>query len=122
MSSVLKYMRSFQPQSASSSLHWGRAAVDGAPFRGVPSLMRDEEFEARTIRVSDAKVQMFDLSKPEHLATYQTILDRAANGWYRIIHVDRTWAPEKTHMMVYVEWAEQYIEDVRGPGGMEAVR
>jgi len=112
MSSILKYM-----QQSDANLHWGRASVDGLPFRSrsVP-MMREEEFENRAVRVCDAHVATFDMSDAQQRAKYEYILDRAANNWFQVFYTQRNWDPDKKCMVVYIEWGENYIEDTRAYG------
>ena len=95
-------------------LHWHRAGEDGAPFRGQPQMMREEEYEQRAVRVGDPKVKIFTIS-PDHaeeVAEYQDVLTKVVNGgWGQILHVDRQYNAEKGHWMVYLEWVQWYMQD-----------
>jgi hypothetical protein len=96
-------------------VHWARADRDGAPFRGsqVP-LLRDEEFEELAERVYDANIETFDTSDPEQKKALQSILDASANGWFKVLCMDRKWVVNDNEgtarMYVYIEWVEPYQE------------
>lgn len=93
-------------------LFWGRADVDGLPFRGqmAPS-MRQEEFEERVVRVADPKNGTFYTGDENENAEYLKVMDGVANGWFHLVYIDR-WREEgdKKHH-IYIEWVEYYLED-----------
>lgn len=93
--------------------HAGRLFWSGnleAPFRGRSApLMTRDEFDKIEVNY-DAKVKTFNMSNPEHEAKYQEILDRAANGWYTIHHVERRWCPNTGAMMIFIEWFQKYSD------------
>ncbi len=101
-------------------LQWGRAAVDGLPFRGRLPLMPDAEYEARAVRTADFKCAFFDVATEEGRRDYQTLMDRCLNKWYQLITRELFQGGTTRH---YVEWAEWYMEDgvrtpyVEYPGG-----
>ena len=74
----------------------------------------DEEDEDLSERVYDANVETFDTDDPEQKQKLQSILDAAANGWYKVLCMDRKWIENKTDgtakMYVYVEWVAPYQE------------
>lgn len=120
MASLSKFFN--RTQSRGQKLYWGRAQMDGAPFRGqAPPLLTEDEYEQRVVRVVDVQAEFFDISKKDQKRAYLDVLDGAANGWFRILYIKRFRKSPSVH---YVEWAEFYLEDgsqVRaGPGvGME---
>lgn len=111
-------------------VYWGRADVDGAPFRGPMSpMLTNEEAEERLVRVGDSRQQLFDLSDPEQAKKYAEVCERIVNGWYQPMH--RQHLPVKIRrvrrdpttgertvtydviMKVYIEWVEVYMQDGR---------
>lgn len=112
MGSIVKFANRCAA-STGSELHWGRAAEDGAPFRGPIVMYKNDEYDRKVVRVADAHVEVFDIGDPEQKLAYQTILDRAASGWYQILTRDCKWVDDErgTRMFVYVEWVENYYED-----------
>lgn len=106
MSSLVKYFGMTERKGV--PLHWNRADLDGAPFRGkqVPMLM-GEEFEDRTVRVADANAEYFDITEADEKKRFLEVLDGAANGWFQVVFIQRFVRPD-TH---YVEWLEYYLED-----------
>lgn len=107
--SFVKYLNT--PGNERGALHWGRAGVDGAPFRGPRSpLLKESEYEAYAERVYDAKVDTFDMSDKAQKLRYQEILDRSANRWYRVLACDRQFVESKNTWMVYLEWVEPHME------------
>jgi hypothetical protein len=98
-------------------LHWKRADIDGLPFRGhqVPSY-RNDEFDERVVRVSDARNGTFYTGDTEENAKYLKVMDAIQNGWYQLVFCER-WRQEldsgkqdKFHT-IYLEWAEFFLED-----------
>lgn len=116
MSSLIKFMQqngaATNISRSEQSLHWGRASSDGLPFRGNSApLLRDDEYEDRVVRVADAKNGTFFTGDPEQNLRYLLILDRVANGWYQILHIDRWRDTNSNNHFVYVEWLEFFMED-----------
>jgi hypothetical protein len=110
-SSLVKYMND-QNGRGRGRLHWHRATRDGLPFRGeMNPMMREEEFEERLVEVKDARNGIFDVNDPDQNARYQQILDRITNGWAQLIYVDRMPVPEQRTWIVYIEWADRFMED-----------
>jgi hypothetical protein len=96
------------------NLSWQRAGVDGAPFRGPPPLLREEEYEQRVVRVGDPQVRIFKISQdaPDEIKAYQEVMTKVVNGgWGQILHVDRQFNQAEGHWMVYLEWVQWYMED-----------
>lgn len=121
--SLLKYQEDvdlLRGASERGRVFFGRASVDGVPFRipegaaeRVP--LRNEEFDAFCDTVYDVEVRLFDLSRDEDRRQYQAILDRAVNGWYRILHIMRRWKDGENGqgeggIIAYVEWAVPFKE------------
>lgn len=91
-------------------LYWGRVGIDGAPIKGnTGTLYKNEEFEQLSRREYDTRVAVFKLWEPEALAKYTEVLDRTANGWYKVLFVDRQFDQTHGNMLVYIEWVEPYI-------------
>src|SRR5688572_24883504 len=98
-SSLMKYFDVGERNG--QKLHWGRADLDGAPFRGpLPPYLQGEEFEERVVRVADARAEYFDLNVPEQKKAFLQVLDGTANGWFQLVFIQR-FVRSDTH---YVEW------------------
>lgn len=107
--SFLKYLD--VPGGDRGNLSWGRAGIDGAPFRGPAGLMlKEEQWENLSERVYDARVETFDLSKPDQLEAYQAVMDRASNKWYKILACDRQFLKEDRTWLVLVEYLIPHME------------
>ena len=93
-------------------LFWGRADVDGLPFRGkqAPNF-RNEEYDERVVRVADPKNATFYTGDEEQNASYLKVLDGISNGWFHLVFIER-WreGDDKSHY-IYVEWVEYFLED-----------
>lgn len=105
-SSLLKHRG--RGSSGGKKLHWERAGIDGAPYRGNAPMLTDSEFEQQTIRVADVRNAFFDVKKLEENKLYLEVLECCMNGWFRLIHLERFWKGSESH---YIEWAEFYLED-----------
>lgn len=106
-SSLVKFAD--QRQHNGQQLFWGRVDQDGAPFRGqVPAVMREDEYEARVIRVRQFCNEKFDLDDAEANLRYCVVMDRIVNQWYELIYLDRFHKGTSIH---YVEWVEYFMED-----------
>lgn len=94
------------------NLFWGRADVDGLPFRGkhAPSF-RQDEFDERVVRVADPKNSTFHTGNEDENAAYLKVMDGIANGWFHLVFIER-WREEgdKKHY-IYMEWVEYFLED-----------
>lgn len=109
--SLVKYMND-QNGGGRGRVHWHRAAQDGLPFRGqIDPMMREEEFEDRLVEVQDAKNGIFNVNDPDQNAIYMAVMDRIANGHYQAIFIDRRFDEENKTWLVYIEWAEKFMED-----------
>jgi len=112
--SLVKF--SNRTQSSGKNLYWDRVqhGADSLPFRGAqPPMYREEEYEAKTVRVADARNGFFDVSDPKANQQYLDILECCFNGWFQLVHLERFWTDpngRRTHCH-YVEWVEYYMED-----------
>jgi len=94
------------------NLYWGRADVDGLPFRGPEApLLREEEFDDRLVRVADPKNGTFYTGDEEQNKKYLEVMDGAANGWFHVMFVDRWREEDDKYHHVYLEWLEYFLED-----------
>lgn len=105
-------------------LFWGRASLDGAPFRGSAPSFTTAEFESQTERVWDSKFGVFNTSQPDQAImgrTLQEVMDGCLSGLYRILHRAHQWSEDEDSkqpiMFQYIEWAEPYIEASAGISG-----
>lgn len=90
-------------------LFWSRAPLDGVPFRGAHAPMfTEDEYETRVVRVADPKNDFFDVTVAAQNRAYLEVLDAVANGWFKLIYIERFWNQTTKH---YVEWVEYYMED-----------
>lgn len=118
--SLVKYIHEREQGPNSTPLFWGRSDVDQAPFRGSASpLLRSDEFENLSDRVYDVHVEIFALKDVEAKRRVSDIMERAANGWYKITHIERQFVPEDKNWVVYLEWAEPYMEQRRNSFAVE---
>lgn len=112
--SLLKYQDQPDPEKDKRGpLSFARAHADGMPFRGEPTMLREEEYHQVCETVYDVEIDIFDISIPDQKAKLKEILDRAANQWYRILAMDRKWATDANGndtVKVYVTWAAPYKE------------
>jgi hypothetical protein len=124
MGSLARFMNRTKDDGG-QSLHWGRAALDGAPFRGPAPMLMGEEFEERVVRVADPHAEEFDTADPAQKKLYLNVLDGAANQWFQILYIKRPGEYDKNRPRVaYVEWLEYFMEDgtrtpFMSPGMME---
>jgi len=108
--SLVKYKNSSQNPD---DFHFGRADVDGFPFRGLPPLVKEEEVEDRMVRMAEAKNGTFYTGDPEQNQRYLEVLDRIANGWYTTVFTDR-WRNEGDNFhYIYLEWLVNYFQDAK---------
>ena len=94
------------------NLFWGRADIDGLPFRGKEApLLRTEEVEDRLVRVADPKNATLYTGDEEHNSKYLEVMDVVSNGWFHLVFIER-WREDgdKSHH-VYMEWLEYFLED-----------
>lgn len=104
-------------KAENAQLHWHRAELDGAPFRGdsIP-LLKNDEFEELAQKVHDAKIGIFDTSDETHKQcgrTYNEVLDGVASGWFKLLTERKyKWSRrnKKLTMLVYVEWSEPTMQ------------
>jgi hypothetical protein len=74
-------------------------------------MMTSEEYEDRVVRVRDPHVEVYDIGKPEERVAYQAVMDKIVNGWGDLLFVDRRFSEAAGTWVVYIEWAENYMED-----------
>lgn len=88
-------------------IHWP-GTVDGFPFRGDLGTTTQKEYENIPL-VYDAKCQIFEL--PSQMEEYLLVIDRCANGWYRLRHERFLgWDPVTKSESVFLQWLEIYGE------------
>lgn len=115
MTSFLKYQEDRQVVKGNGRgpLAFGRAHLDGAPFRGPALPLRDEEYQDYTEEVLDFDMGIFDIRVPEEYARVREIFDRAANNWYRIVDYDKQWEEREDGtktVIVFVSWVVPHRE------------
>jgi len=105
-------------------LYWGRADVDGLPFRGAsPPFFTEAEFDSRVVRVADPQNGTFRTWIKEENKAYLDVLDKILNNWAQLLFVERWRSKKRGQHVVYIEWAEYFLEDGQpaqaaiGPGG-----
>lgn len=116
--SFLKFSRSVKT-SGGKPVHWNRASMDGAPFRGAkPPLLREEEIEQQVEKVDDVHYGLFDTSRPKQKIcgrTYAEVMEGVVSQLYSLT-ADRIFIRAKDpktgnfKILVYVEWAEAFME------------
>lgn len=88
----------------------------GIPFRSpgeaVP-LLKQHELENLPI-VGDARVALFDLSKPDQMANYVWVRDRIRNRLFTLDFIQRFWDARNCRMLVYIEWTQLYATIPQG--------
>jgi len=89
-------------------VYWGRATIDGYPFLGVPSLLREEEYNLRVRRVGIFRNGWFDLSKEDHNRKYKEILTRIINRRSKLVLKQ----PPNQEGIAYLEWIDYYMADL----------
>ena len=110
MSSLLKFANE-QRDGAGNSVQWGRAEEDGLPFRGRAGMYKTEsEYDARVSRICDFKFKRFHLDNSDDAAAYGVVMDKIANRWFRMFHIDRD-GVKATPPWIYVEWGEYYMQE-----------
>ncbi len=112
---LIKYMNQTNGGKR-GSLHWGRADIDGAPFRGeLPPMLPEEELDERLVRIADPRNRVFDLSDPTDNAAYLEAVDKIVNKWGHLMYIKRVVTRNKKtdaiKVRVYMEWVEFYMED-----------
>jgi hypothetical protein len=94
-------------------LSFSRAHLDGMPFRGTPAMLKEEEHQEFCETVHDAHVDIFDVGDPKQKKELTLIVDRAANGWYKILRMSEQWGKNKDGLdtvKVYIIWTEPHKE------------
>jgi hypothetical protein len=107
-SSLVKFYSS-KSKSGGDKVYMGRVAVDGVPFRGTsPPFMTEDEFEQRTVKVSDFRNAFFDVNEEADNRAYREVWECCLNGWFKPLCLIRFWQGTTKH---YMEWVEFYLED-----------
>ena len=120
--SMLKYM------NERTDLMWGRAKIDGAPFRGAaPPLLKEGEADTRLETVFDTYAETFDLSDPEQKARYLKVTGMVVNGWATLLKrefvtlktttTEGGISRETARQQVYIEWTLPFKEDNQNQHG-----
>lgn len=107
-SSLIRVSHQRQQSRNGEELHWGRAGVDGMPYRGPAPQFTEAEYEARTVRVAEACNGFFDMEVEAERREFLSVLDCFYNHWTQILHIERFWRGTSKH---YVEWLEYFRED-----------
>lgn len=107
MSSLLKFVEQKQAKGG-VELHWSRADIDGVPFKGRPVPLKEEEYETRTIKSFDARNGTFYTRDATQNEAYLEVLDKTANGWWQLVHIDRFRKEGDPYFYIYIEWLEPY--------------
>lgn len=112
--SLLKYVTDgASATSDRGKVSFGRAHLDGVPYRGPSAMLREEEYEDLTEVVQDGHVAVFDLSKEEDKQMLTKIVDAAANSWYSIWKMQEHAALQSdgsVKIFVYCVWTQPYRE------------
>jgi hypothetical protein len=114
MSSLIKFESMLRRDSSGKPLHWGRADEDGAPFRGNPLMLTEEEYLDRVVKVKDAHNRVFDTSDPKQNRQYLLIVEKAAHGLAQVMYQKKRWrkkGKKGPYPVIYVEWLEFYMQD-----------
>ena len=99
----------------SGNIRWGRADLDRAPYRGPQlPLLKEEEAEQLLEKAYDAFYGTFDTSNPLHQQmghTLQTVIDRSANDWYKILSWQERWVDRDgaAVMYIFVVWIVPFM-------------
>ena len=112
MSNSLVKFKQHNSGNGRGRLYWGRAHVDGLPFRGpYPPTMTEDEFDTRVVRIADPCNGTFRTWDEVENKAYLDVVDKITNNWAALIYVER-WRDKKSDRhVVYIEWAEYYLED-----------
>jgi hypothetical protein len=116
--SFLKYQddESVRKGNGRGPLQFGRAHVDGMPFRGPMPLLKEDEYRELTETVQDFGAKVFNVQDPQDYREMKEIFDRAANGWYNILDLDKKWSEDKDGnptVLVFVMWTIPHKELAR---------
>lgn len=107
-SSMVRYMDRTQARDG-RKLFWGRADVDGYPFRAhkAPDFS-EQEAEERVVRVPDYRNGFFDVTNVEENRLFCEVMECCTVGWFKLTFIERFWRGSTKH---YLEWTEFYLED-----------
>jgi len=84
----------------------------GVPFRSKSPAAPDIKAKdpKQPLITADARVRIFDLSKPGDLEDYQAVMDGIVKGIYERSSEERQWVPEKQTWFVFLRWGVRYWE------------
>lgn len=109
-------MSFLQYKKTRPDLKWGRADIDGAPFKpsgkAVP-LLRNDEFEALAERIPNCRARTFCMGDEKDAEEYVDILNAIRSGWFELLGPrEYKWETinGKPVMFVYIEWSEPHME------------
>ena len=108
--SLLKY---HSEHANNGSISFNRAHLDGVPWRGPSYPLKEEEYYEYTNEVLDVDIGIFNIRDEAERLQMKTIMDKAANGWFRLIDYDKKWVEKdngEQTILVYLAWAEPYRE------------
>ena len=108
---LVKFVNRTGDSNGRGKLHWQRADIDGAPYRGTPPSFTQDEWDERVVKVADPRNGTFVTSDAVQNKSYLEVLDGIANGWFQLIFIERWREPNEKHHTVYVEWLEYFMED-----------
>ena len=106
--SLAKY-RDLIKESNGQPVYFGRAHLDGAPFRGQVSPLRDEEFNSQKELEYETHARVFRLWVDEDMKAYQQVLDKVANRVCRLWYRQHLPVPDQQSFVVLVEWSDRFI-------------
>lgn len=91
---------------------------DRPPLRNMSkNLLTRQELDENIAEAFDFHRERFRMWVPEEVEKYCEIRDRAANGWYQIIHLERTSVQQpngETEQIIFIEWLQVYGEEING--------
>lgn len=109
MSNLIKILNK-RDGSDGGKLFFGRADLDGMPFRGnAAPMLTEEEADDRLVRVADFRNGTFSINNSVENQNYCNVCEGIARGWFQLVFVSRLFDAEKTK--IYIEWVEYYLED-----------
>ena len=89
--------------------------MHGFPVRGPARDLKPAEYENLPVHL-DFRSRLFKLFIDEDKKAFDAVMERAANGWFKITNrVDR-WSDEHCGMITWLEWLEVY-GDTNNAGG-----
>lgn len=82
------------------------------PGQGLPDLKNNDDPKFRPQQVMDAKVRVFNMGDPDHLADYQRVADMVAKQRAMISKEEITWSEKQDNYVVFLRWVELFEEMV----------